>query len=113
MMARSLGSCPPMRLHRLTATELADVLAGPEPADELCDPAGSAVVVDLEVANTSADREPPRRSPPSPASSSGRRPPRVGRQRTAWLALTGRAIDAAMAPDWGLVDTIDGRDEAP
>jgi len=33
-------------------------------------------------------------------------PRRVGRQRTAWLALTGRTIDAATALEWGLVDEI-------
>jgi enoyl-CoA hydratase len=33
-------------------------------------------------------------------------PRRVGRHRTAWLALTGRAIDAATALEWGLVDEI-------
>jgi hypothetical protein len=32
---------------------------------------------------------------------------RVGRQRTAWLALTGARIDAATAQSWGLVDAID------
>ena len=34
-------------------------------------------------------------------------PRRIGRHRTAWLALTGRALDAPTARDWGLVDTID------
>jgi enoyl-CoA hydratase/carnithine racemase len=33
-------------------------------------------------------------------------PARIGRQRTAWLALTGRRIDAATALAWGLVDAI-------
>lgn len=33
-------------------------------------------------------------------------PRRIGRQRTAWLALTGRAIDASTACEWGLVDQI-------
>lgn len=33
-------------------------------------------------------------------------PRRIGRQRTAWLALTGRAIDAEMALKWGLIDEI-------
>ena len=33
-------------------------------------------------------------------------PRRVGRHRTAWLALTGRAIDATRAQAWGLVDEI-------
>lgn len=33
-------------------------------------------------------------------------PSRVGRHRTAWLALTGRSIDAATAASWGLVDEI-------
>lgn len=31
-------------------------------------------------------------------------PRRIGRHRTAWLALTGRAIDAETALDWGLAD---------
>jgi enoyl-CoA hydratase/carnithine racemase len=31
-------------------------------------------------------------------------PRRIGRQRTAWLALTGAEIDAATALDWGLAD---------
>ena len=33
-------------------------------------------------------------------------PARIGRHRTAWLALTGRAIDASTALEWGLVDEI-------
>lgn len=33
-------------------------------------------------------------------------PRRIGRQRTAWLALTGERIDAATALEWGLVDEI-------
>jgi enoyl-CoA hydratase/carnithine racemase len=33
-------------------------------------------------------------------------PRRIGRQRTTWLALTGRAIDAQKAFDWGLIDEI-------
>lgn len=33
-------------------------------------------------------------------------PRRIGRQRTAWLALTGRRIDAPTALAWGLVDEI-------
>jgi len=33
---------------------------------------------------------------------------RIGRQRTAWLALTGHALDAATALEWGLVDEIEG-----
>jgi enoyl-CoA hydratase/isomerase-like protein len=33
-------------------------------------------------------------------------PRRIGRHRTAWLALTGRVIDAETALDWGLVDEI-------
>jgi len=32
---------------------------------------------------------------------------RMGRQRTAWMALTGATIDAATALDWGLVDQIE------
>jgi enoyl-CoA hydratase/carnithine racemase len=34
-------------------------------------------------------------------------PRRIGRQRTAWLALSGRAIDAATALEWGLVDALE------
>jgi enoyl-CoA hydratase/carnithine racemase len=34
-------------------------------------------------------------------------PRRIGRHRTAWLALTGRTIDAPTALAWGLVDEID------
>jgi enoyl-CoA hydratase/carnithine racemase len=34
-------------------------------------------------------------------------PRRIGRWRTAHLALTGRTLDAATALDWGLVDAID------
>ncbi len=33
---------------------------------------------------------------------------RIGRQRTAWLALTGRRIDAATALAWGLIDGLAG-----
>ncbi len=33
-------------------------------------------------------------------------PARVGRHRTAWLALTGQAIDAPTAVEWGLADEI-------
>jgi Enoyl-CoA hydratase/isomerase len=33
-------------------------------------------------------------------------PRRIGRHRTAWLALTGRTIDAPTARAWGLVDEI-------
>ena len=33
-------------------------------------------------------------------------PRRIGRQRTAWLALSGRAIDARTALAWGLVDEL-------
>lgn len=33
-------------------------------------------------------------------------PRRIGRQRTAWLALTGRTLDAGTALDWGLVDEL-------
>ena len=34
-------------------------------------------------------------------------PRRVGRQRAAWLALTGARIDAARALAWGLVDAVE------
>ena len=33
-------------------------------------------------------------------------PRRIGRQRTAWLALTGERLDAETARSWGLVDEI-------
>ncbi len=33
-------------------------------------------------------------------------PRRIGRQRTAWLALTGERIDVHTAAEWGLVDRI-------
>jgi hypothetical protein len=33
-------------------------------------------------------------------------PRRIGRHRTAWLALSGRTIDAATAAAWGLVDEL-------
>jgi len=33
-------------------------------------------------------------------------PPRIGRQRTAWLGLSGARIDAGTALDWGLVDEV-------
>jgi enoyl-CoA hydratase/carnithine racemase len=32
---------------------------------------------------------------------------RIGRQRTAWLAVSGERIDAATALAWGLVDTVE------
>lgn len=35
-------------------------------------------------------------------------PRRIGRQRTAWLALSGRRINAATALAWGLVDEVVG-----
>ena len=31
---------------------------------------------------------------------------RAGRQRTAWMALTGAWVDAATALRWGLVDEV-------
>ena len=34
-------------------------------------------------------------------------PRRIGRQRTAWLALTTRRIDAETALAWGLVDSLE------
>jgi enoyl-CoA hydratase/carnithine racemase len=33
-------------------------------------------------------------------------PERIGRQRTAWLALSGCRIDARTALAWGLVDEV-------
>lgn len=38
-------------------------------------------------------------------------PRRIGRQRTAWMALTGERVDAATALSWNLVDEL--RDVAP
>ena len=35
-------------------------------------------------------------------------PRRIGRHRTAWLALTGGVVDAATAREWGLVDDVAG-----
>lgn len=35
-------------------------------------------------------------------------PRRIGRHRTAWLALTGKEIDAKTALEWGLVDEVRG-----
>jgi enoyl-CoA hydratase len=35
-------------------------------------------------------------------------PRRIGRQRTAWLVLSGEMIDAKQAKEWGLVDAIKG-----
>jgi enoyl-CoA hydratase len=37
-------------------------------------------------------------------------PRRIGRQRTAWLALSGRRIPATTALAWGLIDAIEPRD---
>lgn len=37
-------------------------------------------------------------------------PRRIGRQRTAFLALSGRRIDAGTARAWGLIDAIEGED---
>jgi hypothetical protein len=34
-------------------------------------------------------------------------PRRIGRHRTAWLALTGLAVDARTASAWGLVDSVE------
>ena len=39
-------------------------------------------------------------------------PRRIGRLRTAWLALSGRAIDADTAHQWGLVDHVGAGDSA-
>lgn len=36
-------------------------------------------------------------------------PRRIGRHRTLYLSLLGRAVDADLALSWGLVDEIDGR----
>ncbi|MDG2333299.1 MAG: enoyl-CoA hydratase/isomerase family protein [Myxococcota bacterium] len=40
-------------------------------------------------------------------------PRRIGRQRTAWLALGGERIDAETALDWGLIDRIESDAAAP
>jgi enoyl-CoA hydratase/carnithine racemase len=34
-------------------------------------------------------------------------PPRIGRHRTALLALSGESIDERTAASWGLIDTVD------
>ena len=33
-------------------------------------------------------------------------PRRIGRQRTAWMALTGARVDAGTAHPWGLIDEL-------
>lgn len=38
---------------------------------------------------------------------------RIGRQRTAWLALSGRRIDAVTALTWGLIDQIGAATSVP
>ena len=38
---------------------------------------------------------------------------RIGFQRTAWLVLSGRFIDAATAEAWGLVDQISASGQEP
>ncbi len=38
---------------------------------------------------------------------------RIGRQKTAWLGLSGRRIDARTALDWGLVDEVRLRQHPP
>ncbi|MEZ4331163.1 MAG: enoyl-CoA hydratase/isomerase family protein [Myxococcota bacterium] len=38
---------------------------------------------------------------------------RIGRQRTAWLGLSGRPVDARTALDWGLVDEVRLRQHGP
>jgi enoyl-CoA hydratase/carnithine racemase len=35
-------------------------------------------------------------------------PRRIGRHRSAWMAITGAAVSAATALTWGLVDELDG-----
>ena len=40
-------------------------------------------------------------------------PRRIGRARTTYLAVAGRAIDAKIAQKWGLVDFIDMAEDAP
>jgi enoyl-CoA hydratase/carnithine racemase len=37
-------------------------------------------------------------------------PARIGRHRTAWLALTGRVVDAPTALAWNLVDAVSAPD---
>jgi enoyl-CoA hydratase/carnithine racemase len=34
-------------------------------------------------------------------------PRRIGRQRAAWMALTGARVDAPTALTWGLIDAIE------
>ena len=38
---------------------------------------------------------------------------RIGRQRTAWMVLTGRRITARTALEWGLVDALVDVSSAP
>jgi enoyl-CoA hydratase/carnithine racemase len=40
-------------------------------------------------------------------------PRRIGRQRTAWMALSGLAVDAPTALAWGLVDELRRADAEP
>ncbi len=40
-------------------------------------------------------------------------PQRIGRHRTAWLALSGRAVDRSTAVSWGLVTADDGSSGVP
>lgn len=40
-------------------------------------------------------------------------PRRIGRQLTAWMALTGARVDALTALRWGLVDALDGGPAGP
>lgn len=40
-------------------------------------------------------------------------PRRIGARRTAWLALSGQAIDASTAIEWGLVDEIEAGPPSP
>jgi enoyl-CoA hydratase/carnithine racemase len=35
-------------------------------------------------------------------------PRRIGRHRTAWMALTGQFVDVVTAQQWGLVDEVAG-----
>lgn len=64
--------------------------------------AGDVAHVDLRAEGRCS----PRAVSPEPAapSASARR---VGRRRTAWLAVTGHTLDAATALAWGLVDDVD------
>ena len=59
---------------------------------------------------TRSSRSPRSRWPHSRAGGTVSLPRRIGRQRTAYLALSGRRLDVATAHAWGLVDAVDARE---